>query len=537
LAAAAAAAGLNEPADQLLTQIAVTNGRGALGLSKHTKYVPVKALAVTGTGLSPITAAALANGVANAVDSYLNSQAQGKYSGDLARARRAISSLEAQLAGVDNQIATTSPSGAQLTYLQAQKKVLSGKLLDEVRTQILLGLGGPSPPGYQILRFGSAYPVFPGRATVVSIVGHRSTKILGGALIGLIVALAIVLLVELLDKSIRSPEAGEEAFDLPVVGVIPTRELRRPSLQRAPPEARLDVVTDPASAVAEAYRRLHTAVLLEPLAAELAAPMNGNGQYGNGVNGFGPNNVGGRWAPESLPPNGGYAGGGVEGDDVGANGSSPSRQVVLVVSPGVEPTRGLVVANLAAVYAEAGARALVLNIGNLDWRRRLPAPGATWREGGIEPEDLLPLSTPSPVEGVSRLRFDQVLESRGQVVAQGPAIIGAARQVADVVLVEGPPLLLAHDAVALLPAVDVVLVVAQYGVTRTDDARESSSLLRRFRAPLLGVVLTNVPRKGKDLRRARRELDYHPGPLVVGHEDEPTEPVPVDSAPTARLWL
>ncbi len=82
-----------------------------------------------------------------------------------------------------------------------------------------------------------------------------------------------------------------------------------------------------------------------------------------------------------------------------------------------------------------------------------------------------------------------------------------------------------------------MLVVAQYAMTRADDARESAALLRRFRAPILGVVLTNVPRKGKDLRRARRDLDGRAGPVLVSPGDAPTEPVPVDSAPTARLWL
>ena len=49
-----------------------------------------------------------------------------------------------------------------------------------------------------------------------------------------------------------------------------------------------------------------------------------------------------------------------------------------------------------------------------------------------------------------------------------------------------------HDALTLLPAVDAVLVVAEYGVTKADAAGKASDLLHRFGAPVLGVVLTNV---------------------------------------------
>ena len=198
------------------------------------------------------------------------------------------------------------------------------------------------------------------------------------------------------------------------------------------------------------------------------------------------------------------------------------RQVILVVSPGLEPSRSPLVANLAAAYGESGATALVVSIGNLAWRRTRAVPGPELpSDGTFGPADIVPRATQSHVAGVSGLRFDQLLQSRSQVVAQGPAIIEAARDVADVIIVEGPPLLAAHDAIALLPAVDVVLLVAEYAFTRSDQAREAGDLLRRFRAPLLGVALTNVPRKGEDfIRIGVDELDDRvpaalAGPVVV----------------------
>ncbi len=272
----------------------------------------------------------------------------------------------------------------------------------------------------------------------------------------------------------------------------------------------------PGSAAAEAYRRLHTAVMLEPLASEIALLAAGNGYNGNGngyANGNGYGNGNGYSLPagaaalpagygadpanggELLDPANGHGNGHGNGNGYG-NGRKVRRQVVMVVSPGAEGTRSAVVANLAAVYAEAGAQALVVTMGNLTFgRSSVAGPPAFDPDSEIDPDELAPLSRPSAVEGVSRLQFDQLLANRGQVVTQGPAIVQAARQVADAVLIDAPALLQAHDAIALLPAVDVVLVVAQYAVTRSDEAREVGDMLPRFRAPVLGVAFTNVPRK------------------------------------------
>jgi Mrp family chromosome partitioning ATPase len=216
------------------------------------------------------------------------------------------------------------------------------------------------------------------------------------------------------------------------------------------------------------------------------------------------------------------------------NGRKSSRQVVLVVSPAAEATRSTVVANLAAVYAEAGAKALVVTLGDLRVGRSSHSPMPEFEaDGEIDPEELVPLSTESPVEGVFRLRFDQLLANRGQVVTHGPAIIHAAREVADAVIIDAPSLLRTHDAIALLPAVDVVLVVAQYAVTRSDEGREAGDMLRRFRAPVLGVAFTNVPTRDKRSRGEDLDTDTSTDSVVLEGYDAP-QPAPVT---TARLWL
>jgi len=554
LAQAAATSGAGVPATQLLQEIKIENGREALGLGKRgNRWIRLHAVGVVVTWFSEDAAVALANSVASAVANYIDSKQQADYSTGTAVLGNAVVNLEAQLSGIDSQLAGTSPPTGTTAFLEIKKRVLQGRLATAIRQGVELQESGPKPSGYQILR--QAIPTAGyggGKSTVASIVNHKSTRILGGLVVGVLIALGIIVAVEALDRSLRTVRATEEAFDLPVVAEIPAHGTRRQSLQRTQADTRLEVIDDPGSQLAEAYRRLHTAVLLEPLASELMALTsgygNGNGYANGNGNGYGNGNggrLGAPWpsergaapgypvrpgAPEEARP---------DEPGNGVNGWGPKRQVVLVVSPGVEPTRSAVVANLAAVFAEAGASALVVSIGNLDWRRNGNGSPVTARGDEITPTDIVPFAEPSAVEGVSQLRFEHLLESRGQVVTQGPAIIAAARQVADFVLVETPSLLMAHDAVALLPAVDVVLVVAQHGLTRSDQAREAGDVLRRFRAPVLGVALTNVPRRDRSAKvrgREPRDLVGVPTPEFTPLERTPT-PASSASASSSQLWL
>jgi MinD-like ATPase involved in chromosome partitioning or flagellar assembly len=107
---------------------------------------------------------------------------------------------------------------------------------------------------------------------------------------------------------------------------------------------------------------------------------------------------------------------------------------------------------------------------------------------------------PTEVAGVRSLAFSRLIEGPGQLATRSAAILAAARQMADVVIVDAA-LLAVHDAEALVPAVDVVVVVVESWWTRVDQAILSGTFLRRISAPVLGAVLTEVQLGKKDLRR------------------------------------
>ena len=65
-------------------------------------------------------------------------------------------------------------------------------------------------------------------------------------------------------------------------------------------------------------------------------------------------------------------------------------------------------------------------------------------------------------------------------------------KLADVVLIDTPPMLLASDAAHLMGGVDSVLVVARAGKTTAEQAERVRDLLNRLDAPVAGLALNEA---------------------------------------------
>ena len=375
---------------------------------------------------------------------------------------------------------------ATLAALEVAKVVLTGQLHSAVATQANLSSAGPPTPTIEVLQPAAAIPETTKAKS--SITNSRGANLIGGFLLGALLAAGIVIAVETLDKSLRSSRQVEQAFDLPVVGEIPLPEgWGQVKPGDPPPPVRLDAALDPTSAIAEAYRHLRTATLIEPLAAERMALESALGTDALYLG------AGSQTTPALAAAFGNGNGHGNGHGDGAGDGTKARRRVIMTVSANGETTRASVIANLAATFAQAGERALVVTVGNLSWNpagtvRTPPAIG-----DDLSPRDIVPMSSPTMLAGVRRLAFDRVLSSMGQVASYGPAVIAAAREAADVVLVDGLSLLDTRDSLVLLSQVDALLVVAEWGRTSTTMAKQMSELLRRFSAPVMGVVFTNMP--------------------------------------------
>jgi Mrp family chromosome partitioning ATPase len=153
-----------------------------------------------------------------------------------------------------------------------------------------------------------------------------------------------------------------------------------------------------------------------------------------------------------------------------------------------------VVVNLAAVFAEAGDRVLVATTSGM--RTEFEGNGRgpqMWQagNGATNPSDLVANARPSQIPGVSSLALGQVFSNPSRLADNVGGLVDAASDIVDVLLLEAP-LLSTQDGAAMLPAVDLVVVIAECWRTTIADGIRSQRLLSQRRPPVLGVVLTNA---------------------------------------------
>jgi len=277
-------------------------------------------------------------------------------------------------------------------------------------------------------------------ATAVSTGGVRAPAsrpiralLLGG--LGLLAGIAAAFGLERLDTKIRSKSVAERAFGAPVVTEVPI-------ISKAS-QGELLTRTQPTSAFVEAYRGLRTYLAL--------------------------------WSPENRPDDG--------------------HRVLVVTSPAAGEGKTTTVAHLAAMLAEIGRSVVVISA---DLRKprvheyfdRPAAPGLVELLAGTPGApafDDLDLST--AVRGVRLIASGPPIENPVPLLEHAGDLLKAARGLADFVLVDTPPLLVANDAVDLARHADGVVLVTRAGKTPIEAAERSAEQLARLGIPVAGVVL------------------------------------------------
>ncbi len=275
------------------------------------------------------------------------------------------------------------------------------------------------------------------------------------SMLGLMVGVALALLLEFLDSTLRRTEDVERLVDRPVLGLVPLlRERDRDQGQRRRRAERAlshFSATHPGSSVSEAFRSLRTSLMFS--------------------------------TPEGMP------------------------RSVLITSASQSEGKSTTSANLATVLAQNGSRVLLIDA---DLRRpslhkdfgKPRSPGLTnsiaqIEQGGIletpaihetdvERLSLMPAghSTPSPAELLSSERLAK--------------LIADCRSIFDYVIIDAPPILGLADAVVLSRMADGVVLVAAAGHTGKENFRVAVRRLQQVQAPLLGVVLNRVDLESPD---------------------------------------
>ena len=263
------------------------------------------------------------------------------------------------------------------------------------------------------------------------------TNTLLAGMVGLMLAGAIVFLVEYLDNTLKTPEDVERVLGLPVIGYVANMQYPDGS------DEGIYVVRQPRSPVSEAFRSLRT-----------------NLDF--------------------------------------ASVDKPLRSI-LVTSSNPNEGKTTIAVNLAAIIAHTGKGVLLMDAdmrkpqvhhflgmsnraGLSDlFRSNIPAIAVVQKPTGLSNVGVITSGSlpPNPTELLASARMDQILKE----------VTGPDR----VVVIDSPPSLVA-DIQILAAKVDGVLMVIQPGHTAAPDARATLEQLNRVGAHMLGVVFNRIPR-------------------------------------------
>ena len=428
---------------------------------------------------------------------------------------------------LERQSAATKAAGKSSALIDEQRDAELRVYGTDLELQQKLNDQPPPTAGYVTLEAATPELAKP-KSAGLGVPASRPVRTAGAALLGLVLGAILAVLVERVDPRITLRSGAERAFRLPVVGEVPYAKKRR----------RYDVLTvsDPSSGVAEAYRAVRAALLLIPgnVLGETDAPRPAPPAAVPTVS-----------IPSILGPTGNGNGTRVTGRP-GAP-AAPEPHVVLVTSAAPSEGKTSTVANLAASFAETGRSVLVLSC---DFRRPAiheylgvrQAWGLTdVLEGGSDAPKLADVIKESTIPGVRIATNGSPLDSYGEVTAHGRRLVDEARGLADIVLIDTAPILVAHEATELIPAADTVVVVCRATQTSKEDAARTRELLTRLRASVAGVVLVGAPEsdtgystyyyQAPTTRRRRSVGSWLLGRAPTGPGPDVETPVPVRPGP------
>jgi succinoglycan biosynthesis transport protein ExoP len=176
-------------------------------------------------------------------------------------------------------------------------------------------------------------------------------------------------------------------------------------------------------------------------------------------------------------------------------------KTLLVTSPTAHDGKSTVLLNLALAFVESGRRVLVIDadLRRSSLHRAVGVPnerGLTdmLRKGVAWPEGFRGIATgfaflPSGIKA----KNPAALLSSGRM----SVLLEQARERADLVLIDSPPVLAVSDCLPLSAKVDGVLLVTRFGITQRQSLIRAKEVLQKVGARVVGVVLNGLsPRNG-----------------------------------------
>jgi capsular exopolysaccharide synthesis family protein len=174
-------------------------------------------------------------------------------------------------------------------------------------------------------------------------------------------------------------------------------------------------------------------------------------------------------------------------------------QTLVVTTPSPNEGKSTTVANLAVAFAQGGKKVIVVDA---DLRR--PAlhelfgvDGTSGLSNTLVDEALRaapPLVAVPGVEGLRLLPAGAIPPNPAELLGSDELaqVIDRLKSMADMVLFDAPPVLPVTDAAILAKRTDGILLVLQAGKTKREHAARAKDMLEQVGARIVGTALTNA---------------------------------------------
>lgn len=379
----------------------------------------------------PQRAAQVANTLVQQFAAQTQQLQNARYGASKANLQEQIAQLEAQIQQTETQLARLGQTASE----RATRERLETTLAQLRQSQANLLQSYEQVRLAEAATTSSIVAVEPAQAPSEPVAPRVLLNTLLAAFVGLLLALGLVFLKETLDDSVKHPDQLKQAFDLPILALLPhspTNQGHRPI-----------VVEQPRAPVAEAFRTLRTNI-------EFA---------------------------------------GVD---------RPLRSL-LVTSPAPGDGKTHVALNLAAIIAQAGREVALVDadLRRPALHQRLALSNRDGlSELFIQPQPHLNGSLrKTEIPGVSAITAGKLPPNPAELLGSERlgTIFAQVRTRVDLIVLDAPPVIAVTDAVVLAPRVDGVLLVVRVGRTRMGALRQTLEQLQRAGAHVVGIVLNDAP--------------------------------------------
>ena len=173
-------------------------------------------------------------------------------------------------------------------------------------------------------------------------------------------------------------------------------------------------------------------------------------------------------------------------------------KTLLVTSPGAHEGKSTVLLNLGRAFLETDRHLLMIDadLRRPSLHRALRTPNEVGladvlRDGTVWPEAFRALAPGMDFmpSGIRPANPSSLIASKHMV-----RVLELARERADVVLIDAPPVLAVADCLPLCRYVDGVILVARFGITRRRSLIRAKAQLGRVGARVVGVVINGLSR-------------------------------------------